>query len=156
MPTAGRFIGALSWRRAGMVQFTRRVMLHKPFAAMVCALAASVWLAASGGQGLAQTNPKCDPVDPIADAGWSVVPSLETIAKADGAPYQSGPGGDWFIDRITTLLPFCNYYNEIGIYSMRSYTLSRQVSKEQVQICRAAPGGASVAIVPYAGPCPPK
>ena len=131
-------------------------MLHKPFAAMVCALIASVALAASGGYGVAQTNPKCDPVDPIADAGWSVVPSLETIAKADGTPYQSGPGGDWFIDRTTTLLPFCNYYNEIGIYSMRSYTLSRQVTKEQVQICKAAPGGASAAVAPYAGPCPPK
>jgi hypothetical protein len=131
-------------------------MLRKPFAAMVCALAASVWLAVSGGPCLAQTNPKCDPVDPIADVGWSVVPSLETIAKADGTPYQSGPGGDWFIDRTTTLLPFCNYYNEIGIYSMRSYTLSRQVSKEQVQICKAAPGGAGAAVAPYAGPCPPK
>ena len=65
-------------------------------------------------------------------------------------------GGDWFIDRTTTLLPFCNYYNEIGIYSMRSYTLQRQVAKEQVQICKAAPGGASVAVAPYAGPCPPK
>jgi hypothetical protein len=128
-------------------------MLHKPFAAIVCALAA---LAASAPHGLAQTNPKCDPVDPIADAGWSVVPSLETIATADGAPYQGGAGGDWFIDRTTTLLPFCNYYNEIGIYSMRSYTLSRKVTKTQVQICRAAPGGASAAIAPYVGPCPPK
>ncbi len=131
-------------------------MLSKSFAAMLRALAACVLLAASGPHGHAQTNPKCDPVDPIADVGWSVVPSLETIATADGAPYQGVAGGDWFIDRTTTLLPFCNYYNEIGIYSMRSYTLSRQVTKTQVQICKAAPGGASAAIAPYAGLCPPK
>ena len=129
-------------------------MLHQAVRRNVCALAAA--LAASGPHGLAQTNPKCDPVDPIADVGWSVVPSLETIATADGAPYRAAPAGDWFIDRTTTLLPFCNYYNEIGIYSMRSYTLSRQVTKERVQICKAAPGGASAAIAPYAGPCPPK
>lgn len=131
-------------------------MFSKSFAVMLCALAACVLLAASGRNGVAQTNPKCDPVDPTADVGWSVVPSLETVAKADSAPYPGATGGDWFIDRTTTLLPFCNYYNEIGIYSMRSYTLSRQVTKERVQICTAAPGGASGAIAPYAGPCPPK
>ena len=51
---------------------------------------------------------------------------------------------------------FCNYYNEIGIYSMRSYTLSRQVAKERIAICKSAPAGGSVAIAPYAGPCPPQ
>jgi hypothetical protein len=128
----------------------------KPSSAIAFAAAASVALAGCGASALAQTNPKCDPLDPVSDAGWSVVPSLETVGKADGRPYQAGAGGDWFIDRSTTLLPFCNYYNEIGIYSMRSYTLSRQVTKEQIQICKAAPGGASTAIAPYAGPCPPK
>jgi hypothetical protein len=113
-------------------------------------------LAAADGSALAQPSFTCDPVDPVSDAGWSVVPSLETVGKADGAPYQSGASGDWFIDRTTTLLPFCNYYNEIGIYSMRSYTLQRQVAKEQVQICKAAPDGASAAVAPYAGACPPK
>ena len=130
-------------------------MFSKSFAVMLCALAACVLLAASGRDGGAQTNPKCDPVDPIADVGWSVVPSLETIATADGAPYPGGAGGDWFIDRTITLLPFCNYYNEIGIYSMRSYTLSRQVSKERIQICKGVPGSGSVTVAPYAGPCPP-
>jgi hypothetical protein len=128
----------------------------KPTSAAVFAIVAGMTLAASGGYGLAQTNPKCDPLDPVSDAGWSVMPSLETVGKADGAPYQSGAGGDWFIDRTTTLLPFCNYYNEIGIYSMRSYTLSRQVAKERIQICKGAPGGGSAALAPYAGPCPPK
>jgi hypothetical protein len=131
-------------------------MLHKPFAAFVFAIAACIAMAASGGSGVAQSNPKCDPVDPVSDVGWSVVPSLETIGKADGAPYQSGGSGDWFIDRTMTLLPFCNYYNEIGIYSMRSYTLSRQVSKERVAICKSTPSGGSAAVEPYAGPCPPR
>ena len=131
-------------------------MLVRPSSAIVLVAAASLALAAESGPLAAQTNPKCDPVDPEADAGWSVVPSLELIGKMDGAPYQAGADGDWFIDRTTTLLPFCNYYNEIGIYSMRSYTLQRQVTKEQIQICQGAPGGGSIALAPYAGPCPPK
>jgi hypothetical protein len=131
-------------------------MVDKPFCAIVCAIAALVATAASGGPGAAQSNPKCDPVDPVSDAGWSVVPSLETIGKADSAPYQAGATGDWFIDRTTTLLPFCNYYNEIGIYSMRSYTLSRQVIEERIAICKSALAGGSVAVEPYAGPCPPR
>jgi hypothetical protein len=132
-------------------------MIDQPSSAIACTIgAALVAMAASGGPGVAQSNPKCDPVDPVSDAGWSVVPSLETVGKTDSAPYQAGTSGDWFIDRTTTLLPFCNYYNEIGIYSMRSYTLSRQVAKEQIAICKRLPAGASVAVAPYAGPCPPK
>jgi hypothetical protein len=127
-------------------------MRARPISAIAFAIAAGIAM----GPAVAQSNFKCDPVDPVSDAGWSVVPSLETVGKADGTPYQSGTGGDWFIDRTTTLLPFCNYYNEIGIYSMRSYTLSRQIAKEQIQICKAAPGGASTAVAPYAGACPPK
>jgi hypothetical protein len=131
-------------------------MLDRPSAALIFAVAAGVAVATVGAPAVAQSSFKCDPVDPVSDAGWSVVPSLETVGKLDSAPYQSGTGGDWFIDRTTTLLPFCNYYNEIGIYSMRSYTLSRQVAKEQIQICKAVSGGASAAVAPYAGPCPPK
>ncbi|HEY6257642.1 MAG TPA: hypothetical protein VIY51_17815 [Xanthobacteraceae bacterium] len=122
----------------------------------VFVFAAIFALAASGGPGRAQSSFKCDPVDPVSDAGWSVVPSLETVGQADGAPYQDGASGDWFVDRTTTQLPFCNYYNEIGIYSMRSYTLARQVTKERIAICKAAPAGGSMAVPPYAGPCPPK
>ena len=131
-------------------------MFERPSSAIVIAVVAGIAIAAGGGPGIAQSSFKCDPVDPVSDAGWSVVPSLETVGKADGAPYQSGAGGDWFVDRTTTLLPFCNYYNEIGIYSMRAYTLSRQGAKEQIQIGKAAPGGASAAVAPYAGACPPK
>jgi hypothetical protein len=130
-------------------------MLDQPASAIIRAIAALVALAAALGPAGAQTSPKCDPVDPVSDIGWSVVPSLETVGKVDSAPYQAGAGGDWFITRATTLLPFCNYYNEIGIYSMRSYTLSRQVTEERIQICKSTPGG-SAAVAPYAGPCPPK
>jgi hypothetical protein len=131
-------------------------MFHKLLPAFVSATAALLAMAAAGGPANAQSNPKCDPVDPVSDVGWSVVPSLETVGKADSTPYQAEAGGDWFIDRTTTLLPFCNYYNEIGIYSMRSYTLSRQVSTERVQVCKSAPSGGSMAVPPYAGPCPPR
>jgi hypothetical protein len=123
--------------------------------AVVVGMATLVALAAAVGPVAAQTNPKCDPLDPLADAGWAVVPSLETVGKVDSAPFQSGAGGDWFITRTTMLLPFCNYYNEIGIYSMRSYTLSRQTAEERIQICKSTPAG-STAVAPYAGPCPPK
>lgn len=103
----------------------------------------------------AQVTHKCDPVDPISDAGWSVVPSLETVGAVDGTPYRGGTNGDWFIERTTTRIPFCNYYNEIGIYSMRSYTLAPEVTKERVRICERTAAGGSGAVAPYAGPCPP-
>ena len=113
-------------------------------------------LATCVGPAGAQTNFKCDPLDPVADAGWSVVPSLETVGEADSAPYQAGAGGDWFVDRTTALLPFCNYYNDLGIYSLRSYTLSPQATTQRIAICTATPAGGSVAIAPYAGSCPPR
>jgi hypothetical protein len=135
--------------RAGR-RSTRHAMVDKPFSRVVLAAAAILAVAAACGPVAAQANHKCDPVDPVSDPGWSVVPSLETIGRVDGAPYQTETGGDWFIDRTTTLLPFCNYYNEIGIYSMRSYTLAPQVAKERIGICRG-----NVAVPPYAGSCPP-
>jgi len=130
-------------------------MVDKRASAIVRAVAALAAMAAAGAPAVAQSNPKCDPLDPVSDVGWSVVPSLETVGQVDGAPYQAGAGGDWFVNRTTTLLPFCNYYNEIGIYSMRSYTLSRQVAEERIQICKSTPAG-SAAVAPYAGSCPPR
>lgn len=118
--------------------------------------AALVALTVADRPAAAQIDFKCDPVDPVADAGWSVVPSLETVDTADSAPSQEGASGNWFITRTTTLLPFCNYYNDIGIYSLRSYTLSPHEKQEKIAICKAAPAGGSVAVAPYAGPCPPK
>ena len=93
---------------------------------------------------------KCDPVT---DAGWSVVAEREVLSQTDGPPYQSGT--DWFIDRVTTVLPFCHYFNSIGVYSMRSYSLDPVVTEERIAICRRS-GIDSVAVAPYAGPCPPR
>jgi hypothetical protein len=129
-------------------------MANKPSTAVLVA-AAIVATAGTGGPGAAQADHKCDPVDPISDVGWSVVPSLETVGMTDSAPYQNGGTGDWFVDRTTTVLPFCNYYNEIGIYSMRSYTLAPQVTKQQIKICGRTDAASSAAVPPYAGTCPP-
>ena len=93
---------------------------------------------------------KCDPVT---DPGWSVVPEREVLSQTDGPPYQSGT--DWFIDRVTTVLPFFHYFNSIGVYSMRSYSLDPVMTEERVAICRRV-GNDSVAVAPYAGPCPPQ
>ena len=91
--------------------------------------------------------------DPVADAGWSVVAERQVLGQTDGSPYQSGT--DWFINRVTTVLPFCHYFNSIGVYSMRSYSLDPVVTEERVVICRRS-GTGSVAVAPYAGPCPPR
>ena len=86
--------------------------------------------------------------DPVTDEGWRVVASVETGGVKDGAPYAVG--GDWLVDRTTTLLPLCNYFNAAGAYSLRSYSLGPYDKTERVTLCRA---GAPVA--PYAGRCPP-
>jgi hypothetical protein len=138
-----------------MARPTRNGMPYKP---ITLATPVIVILAvASGfcGHLLAQPTHKCDPVDPIADVGWSVVPSLETVGATDGAPFQAGRIGDWFVERVTTRIPFCNYYNEIGIYSMRSYTLAPEVTKERIRICEHSATGGSNPVLPYAGSCPP-
>jgi hypothetical protein len=109
---------------------------------ILAALAAG-WLAAASP---AWAQHACDPVE---DAGWRVLATTEVTGVKDGAPYQAG--GDWVVDRTTTLLPLCNYFNAIGNYSLRSYALAPTEQTERVIICR---GGAAVA--PYAGACPPK
>jgi hypothetical protein len=91
--------------------------------------------------------------DPVTDPGWNVVASEETIRETDSAPFPEGDTGNWFVTRTTVYLPFCNYYNELGIYSMRSYSLAAQSREEPVQICKATRGSA-VAVAPYTGPCP--
>jgi hypothetical protein len=136
-----------------MARSTRNGMPHKPIT-----LAAPVILTvATGfcGHALTQPTHKCDPVDPIADVGWSVVPSLEIVGVVDGAPFQAERTGDWFLERVTTRIPFCNYYNEIGIYSMRSYTLAPEVTKERIRICEHSATGSSDPVLPYTGSCPP-
>ena len=87
--------------------------------------------------------------DALGEPGWSTVPSREIVHVADGPPYQAG--GDWFVDRTTSVLPMCNYINASGNYSLRSYSLSPEDKIERVTICRG-----NTAVAPYAGPCPPK
>jgi hypothetical protein len=102
----------------------------------------------------AQADHRCDP---IGEPGWQTVPSHEIVSTVDGAPYREGAG--WFIDRTDTVLPLCNYFDEIGNYSLRSYSLSPRATTERIGICRSDAGGASgasIAIPPYAGPCPPR
>ena len=78
-----------------------------------------------------------------------MVASDEVTGVKDSAPYRAG--GDWVVDRTTTLLPLCNYFSPVGSYSLRSYSLDPYDKTERVVLCHA---GAAVA--PYAGPCPPK
>ena len=113
-------------------------------AAVIAALAALLPL---GGAGAAEHS-----CDPVTDAGWSVMAERETLHQSDSAPFQVGQ--DWFVTRTTTVLPFCHYFNSIGIYSMRSYSLDPVTSEEEVTICQEGRGGL-LAVPPYAGPCPP-
>ena len=75
----------------------------------------------------------------------------ETVNVTEGAPYQIAAGGDWFVDRSTTVLPLCNYINAAGNYSLRSYSLAPETKIERVAICEGA-----TAVAPYKGACPPK
>lgn len=95
--------------------------------------------------------------DDLGDRGWGTVPTVETVARVDSKPYRAEADGNWYVDRKTTLLPFCNYYNSIGNYSLRSYSLTPEDKIERVEICHSAsPGAPSSAVAPYAGSCPPQ
>ncbi len=87
--------------------------------------------------------------DAIGDEGWRVLATQEATSVKDSAPLETG--GDWIVERTTTLLPLCNYFNAAGNYSLRSYSLDPIEKTERITICRA---GAPVA--PYRGPCPPR
>ena len=128
-------------------------MLH-PFNAWTLALAVALAMAATPigfAAPAAAAEHKCDPVT---DEGWSVVAERQMLSEIDGTPYLAG--ADWFVDRITTVLPFCHYYNSIGVYSMRSYSLAPVATEERIAICRGYGPGGSVVVAPYAGPCPPR
>ena len=86
---------------------------------LACLAAVSIGSALLG-PGAALADHACDAS--IADVGWKVVPSHETVDVKDSAPFQSG--NDWFVNRTTTTLPLCNYVNAAGSYSLRSYSLS--------------------------------
>ena len=92
--------------------------------------------------------------DAATEEGWRVVPSVEVTDVKDGAPFAAG--GDWVIERITTLLPFCNYYSPVGSYSLRSYSLDPFTKAERVVLCHTGARGLSEPVAPYTGACPPK
>ena len=118
----------------------------RPALAAVVAAAALLAIAPSAGA----AEHKCDPVT---DEGWNVVPERQTLGEVDSPPYRVG--ADWFVDHTTTVLPFCHYYNSIGVYSLRSYSLAPVETEERIAICRGEGQGGSVAVAPYTGPCPP-
>ena len=107
--------------------------------------------AMSGDAPGAEAAHKCDPVT---DEGWNVMAERETLSQTDSAPYRAG--AEWIVNRVTTVLPFCHYFNSIGIYSMRSYSLDPVTTEEKITICRRIGQGGMVAVAPYAGPCPPR
>jgi hypothetical protein len=96
--------------------------------------------------GIAAAQHACDD---IGDEGWRTVPSVEVAGVEDGKPFEAG--GDWLVERTTTLLPLCNYINAVGNYSLRSYQLDPVHKTERVTLCHAG-----AAIAPYAGSCPPQ
>jgi hypothetical protein len=93
--------------------------------------------------------------DNLGDAGWRTEATVETVAENDGPPYRAA-AGNWYVERKSTVLPFCNYYNSLGNYSLRSYSLSPEDKVERVEICHAdAPDARPVAVGTYKGACPP-
>ena len=108
--------------------------------------------------------------------GWTIHEDLRIVKQVDGAPYEQGGSGNWFVDRETTTIPMCSVFDDLGGYSLRSYMLQPVVVKSRVQICQATAGGGSVRFVaadakprpadtahevyqpydrPYTGLCPP-
>ena len=109
-------------------------------------------------------------------SGWTIHEDRRIVKQVDGAPYEQGGRGNWFVDRETTTLPMCSVFDDLGGYSLRSYMLQPVVTKSKVKICQATAGGGSVPFVPadakrrppntahevyepynrpYAGSCPP-
>ena len=113
---------------------------------------AVAWLAALATQRseAASAQHACDA---IGEEGWKVVATTEIVDVRSSAPYRVG--ADWVVDRITTFLPLCNYFNHAGNYSLRSYALDPVDEKERIVLCHAAASGAAAPLPPYAGPCPP-
>ena len=87
--------------------------------------------------------------DAPAESGWRVVASTEVAAVRDGGPVRSARG-DWVVERTTTFLPMCTYFDATGAYSLRTYSLDPFDRTERVTICRSG-----MPVASYNGPCPP-
>lgn len=99
-----------------------------------------------------QPTHKCDDPQP----GWDVLKTIEIADQKDGAPHAKGGAGNWYVTRVTKWIPYCQYHNPIGLYSLDTYALSPRLVEEEVQICAAVQGGGSRAVAPFKGPCPPR
>jgi hypothetical protein len=113
-------------------------------ASPVAQCAAVLWLLA-----MTTAAPASHACDPIADEGWRVTATEEVTGVKDSAPHEAG--GDWVVERTTTLLPLCNYFTATGQYSLRSYSLDPYDKNERVAICHAG-----TPVKPYTGRCPPE
>jgi hypothetical protein len=92
--------------------------------------------------------------DAPTEAGWRVIATNEVAGVRDGRPFQEGM--DWVVERTTTLLPFCNYIDPLGSYSLRSYSLEPMQKHERITLCRGVSTVISLPVAPYFGPCPPQ
>ena len=107
--------------------------------------------------------------------GWTIHEDHRIVGQMDGVPYELGRG-NWFVDRETTMVPFCTVFDDLGGYSLRSYMLPKVVTTARFQICQATPTGGSAPFAPpnakprpadtahevyspydraYSGSCPP-
>ncbi len=98
------------------------------------------------GFSAARAEPVCDAPS---EEGYRVMLSMEVTGVIEGEPYQSGP--DWIVERTTTLLPLCSYFNRVGSYSLKSYSLDPEKKTERVMLCHG-----EQRVAGYTGPCPPK
>lgn len=109
-------------------------------------LALATVLMSSAVSGAALAEHACDD---LGAKGWRSEATVETVATRDSTPYRSASGA-WYIERSITEIPFCHYFNTLGNYSLRSYSLSPETRTERVEICRG-----SEVVIPYNGQCPP-
>src|SRR5262245_14227436 len=98
-----------------------------------------------------QPTHKCDDPEP----GWDVLKTIEIADQKDGPPHAKGAPGNWYVTRLTKWIPYCQYHNPIGLYSLDTYALAPRMVEEEVQICAAVAGGSSRPVAPFSGPCPP-
>jgi len=81
------------------------------------ALAICSMLAATGAGMLAPSARADHSCDALGEPGWSTVPSHEIVHVADGPPYQAG--GDWLVDRTTTVASFEYSVDSGGVGQLR-------------------------------------
>ena len=148
---------------------TRTMRATLVFAAFV---AAAAFPAAARAQCYLESVASADEIA----LGWTIYEDHRIVKQVDGAPYEQGGRGNWFVDRETTMLPMCSVFDDLGGYSLRSYMLQPLIAKSSVKICTATADGRSVPYVPadakpkpadtahevyqpydrpYTGPCPP-